>query len=345
MTDFRPVASLAQVVTVTQLWRFPVKSMGGNRVDEVRIDRRGVHADRLWAVRDVDNDITASARKIPALLGCSARYVTEPGPDAGPGNAPEVVITFPDGSECSSADPGVHGRIAELVGREVRLVALPPADDTSQHRLSVQQSMSNFSADEVRRDFGLDESEALPDTSVFTTKQMLTLARFATPPGTFVDLGPVHLMSSTSLASLPPDGDEPYDVRRFRPNVLVDVKVEQGHPAAEFPEAEWVGADIEIGSAAMRVTIPTIRCVVPTRPQPDLALDRQVTRRLAERTDRFLGVYADVTRPGVLRVGDVVSVRPARPPGAGRRAAAAASRVATRQVQRLLESTILRAKD
>jgi hypothetical protein len=84
---------------------------------------------------------------------------------------------------------------------------------------------------------------------------------------------------------------------------------------------------------------------VPTRPQPDLALDRQVTRRLAERTDRFLGVYADVTRPGVLRVGDVVSVRPARPPGAGRRAAAAASRVATRQVQRLLESTILRAKD
>ena len=327
--------------TVIELWRFPVKSMGGHRVDQMGIDRRGPHADRLGAVRDVENAITASARKIPALLGCSARYVTEPGPDAGPGNAPEVVITFPDGSECSSADPAVHGRIAELLGRDVRLVALPPREDTSQHRLSVRQSMASFSADEVRRDFGLDKSEALPDTSMFTTKQLLTVARFATPPGTFVDLGPVHLMSTTSLASLPPEGDEPYDVRRFRPNVLVDVQ----HPASDFPEAQWVGGDVEIGSATMRVTIPTIRCVVPTRPQPDLPLDRQLTRQLAQRTDRFLGVYADVTRPGALRVGDVVSVRPPRVPGAGRRVASAAGKVATRQVQRLLESTILRSKD
>ena len=42
-------------VSVSQLWRYPVKSMGGTAVDEVHIDRRGVHADRLWAVRDVEN--------------------------------------------------------------------------------------------------------------------------------------------------------------------------------------------------------------------------------------------------------------------------------------------------
>ncbi|MET0900095.1 MAG: MOSC N-terminal beta barrel domain-containing protein, partial [Mycobacterium sp.] len=78
--------------TVTQLWRFPVKSMGGHVVDEVRVDRRGVHADRLWAVRDLDHDITATARKIPALLGCTARYASEPGPDAGPGNVPPVIV-------------------------------------------------------------------------------------------------------------------------------------------------------------------------------------------------------------------------------------------------------------
>jgi MOSC domain-containing protein YiiM len=92
------------------------------------------------------------------------------------------------------------------------------------------------------------------------------------------------------------------------------------------------------------VTIPTIRCVVPTRPQPGLDLDRGLTRRLAERTDRFLGVYADVTRPGVLRVGDVVTVRPARAPGATKRVASAAGNAAMRQVQRLLEATILRDK-
>ena len=72
----------------------------------------------------------------------------------------------------------------------------------------------------MRRDFGLSGAEALPDTSVFSTKQVLTLARFSTPPGTFVDLSPVHVISTTSLASLACDGT-PYDVRRFRPNVLV----------------------------------------------------------------------------------------------------------------------------
>ncbi len=311
--------------------------MGGQRVEAIRIDRRGVHADRLWAVRDVAADMTASARRLPALLGLSARYVVEPGPDAGPGNVPEVVITFPDGSECSSADPAVDRMLSEIVGREVRLTSLPRRDDTSVHRLTVQQSKANFSSDAVRSDFGLSESDALPDTSMFTAAQLLTLARYATPPGTFVDLSPVHLLSTTSLASLA-GGDEPYDVRRFRPNILVDVD----DPDADFPEAAWVGAEIQIGSAAIVVTIPTIRCVVPTRPQPGIELDRGLTRSLAQRTDRLLGVYADVTRPGLLRVGDVVSVQAATPPGALRRAATAAGRTATRQVQRLLEATVLR---
>lgn len=76
--------------SVIQLWRFPVKSMGGTIVDQLRIDRRGVHADRLWAVRDLANNVTASARRAPALLSCSARYAAPPAPDAGPGNVPEV---------------------------------------------------------------------------------------------------------------------------------------------------------------------------------------------------------------------------------------------------------------
>jgi uncharacterized protein len=224
-----------------------------------------------------------------------------------------------------------------LVGRDVRLIALPPADDTSQHRLSVRQTKATFSADEVRRDFGLDHSEALPDTTVFTTKQVLTLARYSTPPGTFVDLSAVHLLSTSSLRSLSADGAG-YDVRRFRPNVLVAVD----EPQTEYPEAGWVGATVQIGTSALRVTVPTIRCVVPTRPQPGLELDRALTRQLAARTDRFLGVYADVTTPGLLRVGDEVRVRAAAPPGVVSRVSSAASKSAMRQAQRLLEATVLR---
>jgi uncharacterized protein len=325
--------------SVTQLWRFPVKSMGGAPVDEVRIDKRGVHADRLWAVRDLEHDITASARRMPAILGCSARYAAAPGPDAGPGNAPEVIVTFPDGSELSSADPALDGALSELFGHDVRLTALPPSDDTSLHRLTVTQSRKNFAPGVVRQDFGLSGAEALPDTSVFSTKQMLNLARFSTPPGTFVDLSPVHVVSTTSLASLAAGGT-PYDVRRFRPNVLVALD----DSSAEYPEAAWVGADVMLGAAVLRVTNPTIRCVVPTRPQPGVELDRGLTRRLHEATDRFLGVYADVATPGVVRVGDPVRVSVPAPPGALQRAASAASRATMRQVQRLLEATVLREK-
>src|SRR4051812_9128675 len=317
-------------VVVSQLWRYPVKSMGGHRVDEVRVDGRGVHADRLWAVRDLEKGVTASARRLPALLGCSAAYAADPGPDAGPGNVPEVRITFPDGTECSSSDDGVHGLLSRLVGREVRLVALPPVGDLSQHRMSTSASLDNFRASQVRKDFGLDDVEALPDTSVFSTKDIITLARFSTPPGTFVDLAPVHLLSSTSLASLSPTG-EPYDVRRFRPNVLVDVD----RPQEQFPETSWVGGNVDVGTATMHLTIPTIRCVVATRPQPGLDTDRGITRQLSDRTDRFLGVYADVTRPGSIRVGDVLSVRVGTAPSAGRRVWSTVEKAATRQVQRL----------
>jgi len=326
-------------VVVSQLWRFPVKSMGGQRVDEVRVDRRGMHADRLWAVRDVEKGVTASARRLPALLGCTAAYASDPGPDAGPGNVPEVTVTFPDGTECSSSDDAVHGLLSDLAGREMRLVALPPVEDTSQHRMSMSDSLDNFRASQVRKDFGLDDVEDLPDTSVFSTKDIITLARFSTPPGTFVDLAPVHLLSSTSLASLSAAA-EPYDVRRFRPNVLVDVN----RPDGPYPESSWVGGNVEIGSVALRVTIPTIRCVVATRSQPGLDVDRGITRQLADRTNRFLGVYADVTRPGLIKVGDVVSVRSGTPPSAGRRVWSTVEKAATRQVQRLLEATVLREK-
>lgn len=322
---------------VTQLWRFPVKSMGGAQVEQARFDARGMHADRLWAVRDLDKGVTASARRVPVLLGCSARYVEEPGPDAGPGRVPGVVITFPDGRELTDDDPTVHDALSELVGRPMRLVALPVAGDTSQHRMTMSDSMTNFRASQVRKDFGLSDAEPLPDTSVFSTKDVITLARYSTPPGAFYDLSPVHLMTTASLRDLAPD-DKGYDVRRFRPNVLVDA----GDADREFPESAWVGGTLGIGSARLHVTIPTIRCVVPTRPQPDIELDKAITRQLAERTNRFLGVYADVTTPGVVRVGDTVDVVGPVPPSAVKRALTSANKSVTRGVQRLLEATVLR---
>ncbi|TRW78431.1 MOSC domain-containing protein [Mycolicibacterium sp. 018/SC-01/001] len=324
------------MMKVTQLWRFPVKSMGGTRVDDLRFDERGVHADRLWAVRDLEKGVTASARRVPALLRCSARYLDEPGPDAGPGNVPAVVISLPDGREVTSDDPSVHDVLSELVGRQVRLTALPPVDDTSAHRMSLQASLGNFAADQVRQDFGLGAGDELPDTSVFTTRQMVTLARYSTPPGTFVDLSPVHLLSTASLRNLSADAT-PYDVRRFRPNVLVDL--ESPDP---FPEAAWVGGEVHLGTVVLSATNPTIRCVVGTRPQPGLEKDLSVTRQLAEKTNRFLGIYADVATAGTVRVGDEVTAYLPPPPNVVERTATAVGKSASRGMQKLIEATVLR---
>ena len=111
---------------------------------------RGLHGDRLWAVRDLERDVTASARRIPALLTATARYAQPVGPDAGPGNVPEVEITFPDGSVVSSSDADVHEKLSDLAGRDVRLTALPPAEDTSLHKLT-REERENMSIAASRR--------------------------------------------------------------------------------------------------------------------------------------------------------------------------------------------------
>lgn len=289
---------------VAELWRYPVKSLGGQRVEHVDIGPRGVLGDRLWAVRDVERDVTASARRIPALLNATARYTGPVGPDAGPGNAPEVAITFSDGTELCSGDDAVHAKLSELAGREVRLTALPPAGDTSLHRLS-KHERENMSIASLRTDFGVTEDERFPDMSMFRMVDLATLSRYSTPPGMFVDLAPVHVMSRTSLATIGAEIGDDIDVRRFRPNVLLALE----DPDDELPESHWSGSHLTLGDAVLEVTMPTIRCVVPSRGQPGLEVDRRITKAVAGRAQRCLGVYCWVATDGAVRVGDAVGLR------------------------------------
>jgi uncharacterized protein YcbX len=80
--------------TITQIWRYPFKSMAGERLDEARIGEKGLPGDRGWAVRDETAQEIRGAKKIPALLQCRARYVEEPNAE----RTPAVEITLPDGT-------------------------------------------------------------------------------------------------------------------------------------------------------------------------------------------------------------------------------------------------------
>ena len=295
---------------VAALYRYPVKSLGGEQVEQVDIGPSGPRGDRLWAVRDLERDVTATARRIPLLLGATARYVAPLASDAGPGNAPEVEVTFPDGSVCSSSDPDVDKKLSELVDRDVRLTALPPADDTSLHKLS-RDERENMSIAALRKDFGIAEGEKFPDMSMFRVTDLTLLGKYSTPPGMFVDLAPVHVMTTTSLETIGGElGGDDVDVRRFRPNILLALN----DPDDGLPESNWSGGRLSLGGAVLDVTMPTIRCVVPSRAQPGFEVDRRITKAVAGRANRCLGAYCWVGTDGVVSVGDEATLQGAKHP-------------------------------
>lgn len=303
------------VGTVAGLWRYPVKSMGGEELTSSHLDLRALHADRLWAVRDLELEAVTTARRLPVLLGCTARFLREPAPGVGPGDVCDVVITFPDGTEITSIDrERLNARLSELTGKQVALAPLPPLHDKAAYRGVLA------SKNDLRRQFDLDDDEPLPDLSMFPLRKLAQLAIYATPIGTFADAYAVHLLTTSSLRAMAAHGGD-FDVRRFRPNILID------SPPDGLVEQRWMGGTLGIGDAGIRVEIPTVRCSIPMREQPGLSADPAVPRAVSRHGDRCLGVYGDIIDVGTVRTGDPVIFDPPEESGA---VSAAVSRLADR---------------
>ena len=316
---------------IVSIWRYPVKSMAGERLPTADLGEFGLHADRTWAVRDRELGCTTSAKRLPTLMWCTARYAAPPPPDAGPGNAPEVVIGFPDGSEISSADPNIHRRLSEYVDRDVELRPLPPIADRAEYRNAAATQS------DLRTIFGLGPDEPLPDLSMFPLRKLAEITRYATPLGSYVDAYPVHLMTEQSMRAMAAfaPGSE-FDVRRFRPTILIDA-----HTDTAQPELDWCGGTLHAPYAALAPLIPTIRCVMPTHSQPGLDRDPAITRTIAQHSRRCLGVYGDVVMGGRIAEGDELTLDP---PNRSAVAASAGSAVGAlkRTVMRLVSAALPR---
>jgi uncharacterized protein YcbX len=152
----------------------------------------------------------------------------------------------------------------------------------------------------------MSDDEKLPDLSMVRVTDMVNFTRYSTPPGMFVDLAPVHVLTTTSLATIGAELGGDLDVRRFRPNVLLALD----NPDDDLPESRWTGARLVVGQAALNVLMPTIRCVIPSRAQPGFEVDRRITKVVAARAERCLGVYCWVDSGGSIRAGDDVALRP-----------------------------------
>ncbi|UQA94853.1 MOSC domain-containing protein [Streptomyces halobius] len=251
--------------SITQIWRYPVKSMGGELLSAADVSERGIAGDRLLAVLDVTAGKILSAKKESRLLSASARIR----------DRDDVRVTLPEHGEFEADDPRLHSALSAWLGRECRLVRPVPG----------------VSAVFEKRD--ADDENLVKDLT--------------TRPGLFFDTkSTLHVLTTSSLESarrLYPEGD--WDVRRFRPNILVETEDEG------FPEESWPGTTIALGAASAWVRKATPRCAMTGRAQASLPQDREIHRTLARRHGNVLGVLAHPAGDACLRIGDLVSRQPA----------------------------------
>ena len=289
-----------QVGTVKELWRHPVKSLGGESLSAARLMQQGVVGDRCWAFVDAGSGEIRSAKQLPRLLAFRAGFAegAEPaGPAFGDAVAP-VEIVGPDGERYASRDPGAQARLAKSLGADVRLAPLAPPEDRAHYRLRTPRS-----GEQIAADLQLQPGEA-PDFSSTPADVLVTLLEYATPPGSYADAYPVHLLTTASLAAFAQRSGLDADPRRFRPNLVVDT----GDGPADFREFDWVGRRLEIGEAVLHVESKTIRCSMPSRAQPQFGLAEvpRITPALVLHCKRHIGVNLRVEREGTVRTGDPV---------------------------------------
>lgn len=287
------------VGAIVGLWRFPVKSMPGEKIDAAEVTEGGLVGDRAYALIDAKTDKVLSAKTPglgPDLFGCRAAFV-EP-PEAGK-ELPPVRITLSDGTSVTSDAPDTDANLSGFFARDVRLARAAPED---------------FTIDQYHPDVeGLDP-EGHRDT---ITESKLGSAFFAeaglpsaVPVGSFFDLFPVSVLTTSTLSRLKELRPESrFDERRFRMNVIL------GTHGSGFVENDWIGRGLEIGEGVrLRVALPDPRCVMTTLAQGDLPKDTEILRTLARhnRTDvagglyPCAGVYATIESQGSMREGDTV---------------------------------------
>lgn len=264
---------------ISALYRYPVKSMLGEQLDNARLTTSGVEHDRDLALIDSITGMVATAkhpRLWRDLLGFSATLAAD-----------GVVITSRQGWTIRADDSEADRLLSAALGRSVRISHERPA------------------AAEVERPDPEDVLEHGVDAEV--PAPTLEIAQ-GTDGMNFVDYAPVHLITTATLAHIGTDQI------RYRPNLVLATP-----PGTEaFVENDWVGRELHISggegpATVLRVTLTTPRCSVPTLEHGDLPRDPRAVRVLAaeNRIDvpgfgvlPCAGVYAEIVRPGVVHVGD-----------------------------------------
>lgn len=289
--------------TIEALWRFPIKSFQGEKLEQVEFNSHGILGDRAYALIDKETGKVVSAKSVklfPDLLLCSAVYLKEPRPGK---EIPSLRITLANGTSVDSDSKDIDQVLSNFFGRDVTLARVAPDD---------------YTIDQYHPDIAnLDPA----GNRNISTEQKLGSTLFKSmgvdsplPPGSFMDVFPISLITTSTLDymhELRPETN--FDVRRFRMNIVIKTT------SHGFVENAWVGKTLTIGnSVPLIITMPDPRCVMTMLPQNELPKDNFVLRTLIDHnrldimgTGKFpcAGVYAVVEKTGLVSVNDNVELR------------------------------------
>jgi uncharacterized protein YcbX len=176
------------VGVVSQLWRYPVKSLRGERLREMTVTAEGVLGDRAYALRELQYGAIMSAKMWPWMLELRARWRGEP--DRGG----RVELELPDGSVLDGQAPQAETALSALFKHPVRLEHTRQAPITPADIEKIQKGEA-----------------FLPQWKFYDEGPLHLLAS-----GTLRHLRRLE------------GGDSDFDPRRFRPNILIDTGRDDG---------------------------------------------------------------------------------------------------------------------
>lgn len=258
------------VGTIESLWRYPVKSMGGESLTESFMGFSGFYGDRCYAFRNSAARkgfpyLNANVQQQMLLYRPKFRY---PERAARPPNLIEAMSIAP-GITPANAAPG--DLILDVVTPSGQVVAV---DDPALIEMLCEGLRGENHLTLVRSDRAL------------------------------TDCRPVSLISLQTVSQIGEELGGPLDKRRFRANVYVNLTSDRG-----FAEDELVGRRLRIGARAVVAVLERDpRCKMISLDPDTGEHNPEVLRKVAQTHEAFAGVYCAVLVEGILSVGDSVEV-------------------------------------
>ena len=261
---------MTTIGTVESLWRYPVKSMSGEVINEAFMGFAGFYGDRCCAFRN------SSARKgFPYLSATTQEQMLRYRPQF---RYPERAAKPPNLMEAMSIAPGVTPANAEPNDLDLDVVtpsgALVAVDDPALIEMLVEGLRGENHLTLVRSDRAL------------------------------TDCRPVSLISLQTVRQVEAEVGIPIDKRRFRANIYFDLESDAG-----FAEDGLVGRKLRIGSSAQIMVLERDpRCKTMSL-DPDTGEHHpEVLRKVAQAHGACAGVYCAVLVEGILTTGDSIEL-------------------------------------